>query len=80
MSKAKIVGGAYIWEILNEFVYRTMLLLRQTLTFVLCVLAYGRRGAVAHREVQVRLDEATVVGTENDGVESFLGIPYAHPP
>ncbi len=30
--------------------------------------------------VQVQLDAATVIGTTNGSVESFLGVPYAHPP
>ena len=31
-------------------------------------------------EASIRLDQATVIGTVNSSVESFLGIPYAHPP
>ena len=31
-------------------------------------------------EAMMRLDQATVIGTATNGVESFLGIPYAHPP
>ncbi|RDX41370.1 alpha/beta-hydrolase [Lentinus brumalis] len=33
-----------------------------------------------HAGVQVQLDAATVIGTTNGSVESFLGVPYAHPP
>ncbi|KAI0699613.1 carotenoid ester lipase precursor [Cerioporus squamosus] len=49
-----------------------------------CLLSYraraGPAGPAHASGPEVQLDQARVIGTANDSVESFLGIPYAQPP
>ncbi|RPD58752.1 carotenoid ester lipase precursor [Lentinus tigrinus ALCF2SS1-6] len=51
-----------------------MVVLACALTFLL------QTCAVSALQAQVRLDQATVLGTTNGSTESFLGIPYAEAP
>lgn len=50
------------------------------LSIFLLWLGLGARARSTKGGASVRLDQATVTGTVNGSVESFLGIPYAHPP